>query len=819
MAKEYQPILNQQGFSPNTGAMVDRLKGSASMMGAVADIGKIAIGAGEEYTKIKENQQIAQVKGQVEEAIRPFIQETLDNSPSTKEQVKEELGLYKTALDVLPTLEGGSAEQVNDTASLLNAGYTRAVEKLSRAKEQGAISPYAFDQKFRAITKKIVSDNPSLRDEILKTARNILEDEGIIQLVKYDAETEEAKARREEAKYNSALQEAKERNISLRPYRMSDGTINLSALTRQIDIEREEEALAKAATQKITNNKAADDQELRFVETSGVVPAIVHTRFNEISSVINQIYAENEKDISKANLSADLVIAKAITAFKNDPLIAKYASSQLVKDGLADLTNSLTIVRNAKGKFASGEDAANYTGNMKSIMSDTQTIAVMRKLNIPMAQTMIQLMGLPGQSNTPEALAFTKNLFSFANDILKGNLVDGAVFNIIPGTKQPAMSAIVQETLRNSDPSNPESVSNVSKVVSANINAINDTTISTTPEQQMKRADDFFIDVGKTEFNEKFIDIDPNTSNKYFDLLNKYNGQIDQQLQKYFIDNPNKTVKLEINPGTGMLIAQGADQAFNATFTSRINNALKAYANMRVSKPSEVYTDFYNDFFPGITQGKSYAQEAVSKNNPLNIKDSQGNFKQFNSLQDSVQDFEKMIFGSSEDQVKMATAVAKEFEANKKLYQQKKISKEEFFNRASSLNNAFKVENQTMANRPKTIRTIVDKFYKASNLPVSQEDKLRTVNYFSDIFSKAPNTPLDLDDKELIAKFYTGFGYLETGTTNIEPLRVASVLGRSYKTTKQKNDEKERMTVEEKARQEYSNFENQMEIDFPNRSK
>jgi hypothetical protein len=819
MPSIYQPILNQQGFTPDSKGMVDRLKGTGSMVETVADLGKSAIASGLEYSKIKQNQQISEVRGQVREALAFEIQKGYEGSPSTQIKKQEELGMYTEALDVMPSVDYGTAEEVNNTISIINSNIQNRMDYFVRAKEQGRLTPEAFDQNIRAVTKKFISDNPALRDEILEVAKNTLEDEGILQVIKRDQDSEEARAKREEDEYKFVTQEAKEKNIPLKDFKYPNGTLNMSALNREIDRRREVESLSQVFNQQITNNKAASEEEVRVLETSGIVPAVVETEFNRTSSIINQIYADNPTNIPKAKLEADAIISRAIADFKNNPLLAKYAGSQMVKDGQTDLINSLQLLGNAKGRFSSGEDAAKFTGNMRTIMSDQQNIALMRKLNVPLAQAMIQIMGLPGQANTTESLTFVKNMLMFANDIFKGNALDGSIFNLIPGTTQPAMSAIVQETLKGSDPSNPESVTNVSKVMEANINAINDTTISTTPKQQMDRADDFFKDVSKPEFIEKFIDIDPNTSNKYFDLLNKYNGQIDQQLEKYFIDNPNKTVKLEINPGTGMLIAQGADQAFNATFTSRINNALKAYANIRVSKPSEVYTDFYNDFFPGISQGKSYAQEAVSKNNPLNIKDSQGSLKEFNSLQASVEEFEKMIFGTTNNEDTILNNAAEEFRKNKRLFEEKKITQQVFRDRASATERTKKESLLALSSKPTSIRTIVDRFYKASNLPVSQEDKLRTVNYFSDIFSKAPNTPLDLDDKELIAKFYTGFGYLETGTTNIEPLRVASVLGRSYKTTKQKNDEKERMTAEEKARQEYSNFENQMEINFPNRSK
>ena len=384
--------------------------------------------------------------------------------------------------------------------------------------------------------------------------------------------------------------------------------------------------------------------------------------------------------------------------------------------------------------FNSLEDLQKFTQNQKSIMSDVQSMNLIKDVDVPRLELMIKLGSTGNLINTPEGRDFTKKMLIQTRDIFtNGKVTNGNMFAPMPGSKQTGMSALVQEALKAVNPNNPESIKAASQVVGANIDAINDPTISPSPMDQMKRADTFIMDVGKPEFMEKFIVVDPNTSNKYLDLLDKYNGQIDQDLEKYFVNNPNKSVKLEINPATGTLSAQGGDQEFNSMFTSRINNSLKAYANLKVQTPKEVWKDFYEEYFPGLSQGKSYAEESVNRNNPLNLKDATtGKFREFNSLEEAV------------------------------------IAYESQFKRYA--------EGKTDGVKRNTIKSIIDLWRPSSDR--RGESDISQQNYYnavSEAMQLTPNTPLDLNDKETMAKLISAMAQIETGQS-LNPLRVSSFL-------------------------------------------
>jgi hypothetical protein len=734
MAKEYQPILNQQGFSPNTGAMVDRLKGSASMVSAVADIGKIAIGLGEQYTKVKQAEQIADVRSQVGQALDPLIQEGLMGSSTYRKEVADEAAIYQESLNRLPLADGGTADDVNTSVSRLESEVQKRMEFLTNAKDQNRMSSFAFEQNVKAITRKFISDNPALRDEILNVAKNTLEDQGIVERLKYDEQASKDQAKVEEDELKDIRQNFEKFNIAEGQFRLSDGSLNFKAARQAIDRMRDAKLAKDAFLSDMDVNKAVTESEKLAMESSGVVPLIVEGQYMTDTAAISNIFTENATDFPKAKLQATAYLTQQLAQFKANPRIARFAGSQVVKDGFADYEKSIQALNNAMQSFNSLEDLQKFTQNQKSIMSDTQSMNLIKDVDVPRLELMIKLGSTGNLINTPEGREFTKKMLIQTRDIFtNGKVTNANMFAPMPGSKQTAMSALTQEALKAVNPNNPESVKAASQVVGANIDAINDPNISPSPMDQMKRADTFIMDVGKPEFMEKFIDVDPNTSNKYLDLLDKYNGQIDQDLEKYFVNNPNKSVKLEINPGTGTLSAQGGDQQFNAMFTSRINNSLKAYANLRVQTPKEVWKDFYEEYFPGLSQGKSYAQESVNRNNPLNLKDATtGKFREFNSLEDAV------------------------------------VAYETQFRRYA--------EGKTDGIKRTTIKSIIDLWRPSSDRrgdsDISQQNYYNAVSEFMQL---TPNTPLDLNDKETMANLISAMAQIETGKP-LNPLRVSSFL-------------------------------------------
>lgn len=768
----FQPILDQSSFSPDPGRMVNRLKGSASMVEALGDLGKLAVGTTLQYGKQKAAEQEANVRAQVGAALDPLIQEGLLGSPSYRKEQTDELATYQETLNRLPLSE--APEDVN----VLNQGITRIqgeVDKrlqfLTRAKDQGRMDAFTFEQNVKAITRKFISDNPGLRSEILETTKATLEDQGIIERLKFDEQAAKDAASIYENDVKFIRQELKDLDIPEIPFRNPDGSLDLNRARQAADRMRAAKGARNAFIQDMDFNKRVTEEEIRTVEQSGVIPLVMEGEYADITAGLSDIFTQNADNFPKAKLQAKSYLANRLVAIRSNPNIAKYQGSQVVKDNIANLEKQIQALDTAMESFASNEDLQKFTQNQKNILQDQQSLRLMKDFDVPRIELMMKIGQVANLINSTQGQNYMKDLIVNSRDLFTlGKLTDPNIFKSVPGTNQSGASVLLNQSLKG----NNASVTN--QIISGTVDAINDPKVSTNQVEAFTRADTFLKDIGNPEYMEKFIDAEPETFSKTIDLLTKYNEQIDIDLQKYFVTNPNKNVKLEVNPGTGMVYAQGADTDFNTRYVSRINNALKAYANMRVQSPKEVWKDFYQEFFPSISQGRTLSTQAANTNNPLNFKDDKGQVRTFNSLEEAVVTYENELFGGSKAvNEKTSKVAAQEFERNKKLFEQKKITLQEYRDRASSLNAALKGSIQEESAKPKTIKSIVDNFYESAKTGGMQESREEAYRFLGDYLTKSPTTPLDLNDKETVAKLIAGMAKLESNT-DLEWLRVSSFL-------------------------------------------
>lgn len=724
---DFQQILSQTNYSPTP--ISRRLAGSSEGVGGFAEgLSRVAAVSGDAIKAYK-TYQMNDVRDQIQTELRPLIEETLSGSPSYRQEQETDLALNQEILNTLPSTFGPEdPETLNNFISGVQQNVEKDVQFLSKAKNQKRMSEFEFQQRSLNIARKYLASNPGLRREILNTISNTFQDEGIAERIQFDANLAKSEQNIYENEVKNIRDNFEKFNIPEGPFRNPDGSLNIQEAQVVIDKNRNAKAAREAVINNMDYNKRVTEEEVRQIETSGIVPQAVLGQYNEDTAAISSIFTANADNFPKAKLQAKAYLASQKLNFRSNPRISKYMGSQVVKENIEQYEKQIDALSGAMESFASNEDLQKFTQNSKSIMQDTQTMALMKDFDVPRMELAIKLGSVGNLINSKEGQDYIKGLIVNTRDIFSsGKLVNPSMFNNVPGTSQTGMSLMLQESLKGS---NSEVTS---QVINANIDAINDPKVSPNQLDAFTRADTFFKDIGKPENMEKFIDADPNSVTKTIDLLSKYNEQIDIDLQRYFTTNPNKAVKLEVNPATGLVYAQGADADFNGRFTGRINNALKAYANVRTQTPKEVWKDFYQEFYPSISQGKSITSAVESFNNPLNLKDTKGNFRSFNSLEDAVGAYENQLLS---------------------YYEGKGVA----------------------GGKPRnTIKGVVDLWRPASDrrgeTDISQENYY---NFLSDWMAKSPTTQLDLTDKETLAKLITGMAKIETGK-DLNTMRVSSL--------------------------------------------
>lgn len=738
MAKgnEWQPILGSSDFSPNSGAMVNRLAGASSAAGAVENVAKIAISGLDQYGKYKQAKDLSNVREQVGAAIDPLIQEGLLGSPSYKKEQTDELATWQESMNRLPLLEAPEDPEVlNQGISRIQGEVDKKINYLTRARDQGRMSSFVFEQNIKAISRKFISDNPALRNEILDTVKNTLEDQGIVERLKFDEQLAKDDAQVYENEVKSIRDNFEKFNIPELPFVNPNGTLDLRRSQEAIDVMRRSKMARDAFMADSDYNKRVNEEQVREVETSGVVPLLVQGQFNEDMSNLSSIFTDGGVDFPKAKLQAKAYIAQQALNFKTNPRITRWMGSQVVKEGIADYEKQLTALEGAMESFNSLEDFQKYSQNTRMIMQDKQSMNLMKDIDVPRFELLTKVGGIANLMNSKEGQGFMVDFIKNSRDLFtSGKLSNNSLFNTVPNTGKTGIGMILETAAKDASNGKQGSSGIVSEVINAFTGAINDPKLNPTQRDSWMKADEFIKQTSNLEYVTSFIDLEPQASTQFIDTLTGYNDKINTDLQKYFTVNPTKNVKVEINPATGMLYAQGADADFNGRFTSRINNALKSYANFRAQTPKEVWKDFYGEYYPSITQGQTTSPKATQTNNPLNLKDTKGQFRSFNSLDEAVGAYENQLLS---------------------YYEGKGVA----------------------GGKPRTtIKDIVDLWRPASDrrggTDISQE---KYYEHIADALNTSPRRPLDLSNKETMAKLIASMASIESGS-NLEWLRVSSFL-------------------------------------------
>lgn len=776
MAKEtdWQPTLSQTNFQADAGSMTRRLKGTGSSLGAVAKVAEIGLTAAGKYKEIKADENLANVREQVGAALDPLIQEGLLGSPTMQKEVADELSVWQETQNRIPLAEGPEdSEVLQQGITRVEGEVDRRIEFLKRAKDQGRMSAFTFEQNVKAISRKFISDNPALRKEILESVKNTLDDQGIVERLKYDEDYGKTQQESYENEVKNIRDNFEKFNIPELPFVNPNGTLDIRRSMQAIDVMRQQEAVYQAVSKDTNYNKMITDDEIRQFESSGVAPLLVGGAFSNDVSNLSMIFTENKGDFAKAKLTARTYLTQQMVNFKQDPRITRYMSSDVAKQASADYEKQVGALVTAMEGFNSLEDLQKYTSNAKLIMTDQQSMRLMQDFDVPRVELMMKIGQTANLINSPEGMAYMKELILNSRDLFsKGALTNSNLFKPVPGSTSSGMGVLLNQAATAAITKKDEgTVSTLDNVLKGFVEGINDPKISPTALDAYKRADEFILETSKPNFKDSFVDIAPETMNAYTSILGDYNDQLATSLRKYMTTNQGRELKISINPSTGRLNVQGADASFNNEFTTRIDRALKSYANLRGETTGAVYKDFYEEYYTDIFTGQTPAK-VQERNNPLNLKDTSGNFRTFKDLSEAVPAYEEQIMRYA--------------------------------------------EGKTDGKKRTTVKDIVDLWRPASdrkgNTDIAQDKYYEVV---SDFLGVSPRSQLDLSNKETMAKLITGMAQVE-GTPNLDWQRVSSMLKKS-KTAKQKNEENFRKSPIDKASEEYKSFESKMNDQFPSR--
>lgn len=640
MADMFQPILNQSQFQANSRGMVNQLKGSTNNLGVIEALGKATLIGGQQYVDHLAKEEQANVRAQLGAALDPIIQEGLLGSKSYQEEQRTELATLGETLNRLPLQEAEDADSVNLAVSRIESEMNRKLQFLTKAKEQGRMSPFTFEQEIRRIGRHFVANNPALRKEIMDTIKDTLYDQGIIERLSFDEKIAEDERKLYEASVKDIESELRSRNFPSQHF-YKNGVFDLKAAGKTIDTLRSRQLAIDMFKDEAQINKLNDEQKEILLNDSSVVQDVVLGEYYNNLGALDQVFAANPNDFAKAKKEAATYLATAKMNFRANPIIGPNAHRQTVKDALANHEKQTEALLSALESFNSLEDYQKFTSNVRQILSNEQNSNLMTRYNVPEMELLIRFGSIGNLINTTEGQTVVSKLIAQGKEMFATNRVtDPTFFNKVPGTNDTGMNLLLRNSATGVSQGSQELFS---KALSAYVSAVDDPELNGTTVPDLKKADQLIQELGKPEYESAFIDINPEAMGRAIELFDSYIRKTDLALKEYINDpkNNNKTIKLEINPSTGMLYAIGGDSQFNNTFVARINNSLKAYANMIVSTPKEAAKSFYDVYFPELKQGVGGVNS--SSNNPLNLKGVDGAFRKFNSIEEGIQATENQL--------------------------------------------------------------------------------------------------------------------------------------------------------------------------------
>jgi hypothetical protein len=741
----FQPILNPSGYQaqPNANRLAGASKGMSSGLTALSRIAELGGPAMDAYQSFK----TSDIREKIQADLEPLLEEAMGGSPSFQGELESNVAMNQEILNTLPSVPGPEDPEVLNTfISGVEKNINSDIQRLSRAKEQRRMSPYEFEQRSLAIARRYLSDNPGLRREILSTISNTFQDQGIIERLKFDESIVSNQQAVYEAEAKDIQQNFEKWNIPDSPYRTPNGTYDVPRARAIIDLYRKDEAKWNEFTRNREYSQAASEDDLKYIESSGLPYELVHGATITNMSDLSNIFSGSVEDFPKAKLQASAYLTQSLVNFRNNPRIRSYMSSPVVKEAADFYEKQITALTASMESFNSLEDFNKYTSNMKTILENKEQVKMMNRLNTAELNLALKVGGIANLTNTANGVKFLSDLVIVGQDILVNAKVnDNRAFTTLPNSSNTTMGLFFDQAAKDSANGLEGSSGLLNKVVTSFIGGIEDPRITKNPQEQFTRLDDFIRRAGNANNKDSFAELDGEARTKFQTALDVYNEQINVNLSDY-LSKTDRDITININPKTGRLIVSGADAEFNQTFTARIDQALGAYANFRGQPASEVWVDFYEENFSNVLSGET-PQVVKPRNNPLNLKkpDASG-FQEYETIEQGIQGAANQLM---------------------RYYEGKGVAK----------------------TPRRTVKDIIDLWRPASDRrgekDISQEDYINTV---SSALGVSPASPIDLTKKETMAKLILAMSQVEGGAGSLvyngRPMvwtRVSQILSKKIK--------------------------------------
>ena len=633
----FNPMVDPTEFSPKP--VISGVKNKGATMGALADMGSIGLTALDAINTQNAYESLDTKIGALNEQY--LTQPTQDEMTALAGDAEAD----RLFMENMPSMAGfETGEQIETTYSQVEKNYNDKLATLQKALSQERITPADFTMRAKKITREVVAANPHLTSELIRRLSQNLSLSGVQEKMDYETQFAQNAEKAYQKRVDMAEQKIKELQTSAgfnrSNYVDESGNLILELAEPAIDQFYANTAAAKAFKEGAEEFKIRDEADILMVKKSGYVPKVLSGAMNLLNAEIAQIFLEAGDNFAAGKLRATNHIYEQMAMYRSHPSIAPLLTDSDIKAEFDFFQKNVEALKNSYESFASGKDASDFIKNQRSFMEDQQMIQVMKTMNIPAVELAIKAATSLQMVDSKDVIATRTALVKAVQGLLTNFPVGDAtsiVTPAIPGSPSPA-GAIVNEAIKSAD-KNPEQLN---EVVTNFGNVVNSPNANLTEPQRFSAYDEFIKSTGDPKVLEHVEQWSPEGRATYQKILDEYVGALSGNLSKYILTNPDKNINIAINETTGRLTVTGDDVGgLNQNIVSRIDNALKSYANLNGVTTKEAAQRFYTEHFSDALL--SSEQVSTLNNNPIGISLDGKKESSFTSIEEGLQATERKV--------------------------------------------------------------------------------------------------------------------------------------------------------------------------------
>lgn len=624
---KFNPTMDPISFNPKP--VVSGVKDKGSTMSMLAGLGSLTAEGIANYQRTSVFEDYEKQLGVLGDT---YLQGTPSPTPEQEQEMLNIAGaaqedkLFLDNMTFNPTYETG--EQIEADYSRVEASYNQKIDMLNKALQQSKLTAKEFNNRAMALTRETVAANPHLSRELLSNLSNYLTISGVREQI--DLETQQAQAQAEI--YNKRLTRAEASveelskvfpEISRENLVDQNGNLILEVAEQAVSQGYQKIAMATQAEKALETAKNASELEVQELWNSGFVTQVLDTKQAIIQSDMAKIFLENPANFAAANVNARIYLQNEISKIQSNPGFSRLVQKPEFRAVFDGFIKRQEVILEALQDFNSGEDVKKYLNNSRLILEDQQMIALLDKVNVSAVKIGLDIANTlniqdPSVLNLRSEVA--KSILTLLDPNLKGAGLNQNTITKLPNGNLSPAGAAVNSVIKNKDPEQAE------VVVSNLSNGIDSPTNDLTENAKFYALDEFVKITSSKDGMEAMQDWTPETRTHYENMTLAYNEAIENDLYTFSNKYPDDAINLTINGFTGKLVATSTNKQavaeFNKVYASRIDNAIKSYANYNGISLKEAASTFYSQYYGNILSA-SPTESLV--NNPITIIDPKTN--------------------------------------------------------------------------------------------------------------------------------------------------------------------------------------------------